>query len=212
MTHALPDHTTKVKKLLAQLQNDRAVLLDYYKSGHANPDGKLYAMDFYILGIVKRTLSNIKAMGLLIESWNLLAARTILRTHIDTAIRLHAAWIVNDPNEFVLNVMNGKQIDRMSDKNGEQMKDKHLISMLVGDYPWLKTVYDNLSGYIHFSDSHIVSPIPNIEDNGKFSMRLSEFDFDYPETSWTEVLECFNELTGMVIGHLGSYSQGKRTK
>lgn len=212
MPSPLPEHTAKVKELLAQLRNDRAAMLDYYQSGHANPDGNLYAMDLYILGIVKRTLSNIKAMGLLAESWNLLAARTMLRTHIDTAIRLHAAWIVNDPNKFALDVLNGKQIDRMNDRNGEQMKDKHLISIVAGDYPWLKTVYDNLSGYIHFSDSHIVSSIQNLEENGKFSVRLSEYDFDYPETSWTEVLNCFNELTGMVIGHLGSYSQGKRER
>lgn len=212
MISPLPEHTAKVKKLLLQLQYDRAAMLDYYQSGHANSDGNLYVMDLYILGIVKRTLSNIKAMGLLIESWNLLAARTMLRTHIDTAIRLHAAWLVNDLNEFATDVLNGKQIDRMSDRNGQQMKDKHLINMLINDYPWLKTVYDNLSGYIHLSDSHIISTIREIEDNGKFSIRLSEYDFDYPETSWTEVLECFNELTGMVIGHLGSYSEGKQAK
>lgn len=212
MPSPLPEHTAKVKELLAQLRNDRAAMLDYYQSGHANPDGKLYAMDLYILGIVKRTLSNIKAMGLLVESWNLLAARTMLRTHIDTAIRLHAAWIVNDPNEFALNVLNGKQIDQLNDRNGKQMKDKHLISVLEGEYNWLRTVYNNLSGYIHFSDSHISSSIQNLEDNGKFSIRLSEYDFEYPESSWVEVLECFNELTGMVIGHLGSYSEGKRAK
>jgi hypothetical protein len=169
-------------------------------------------MDLYVLGIVKRTLSNIKAMGLLIESWNLLAARTMLRTHIDTAIRLHAAWLVSDPQKFALDVLNGVQIDKISISKGVQLKDSYLIASLKNDYTWLEDVYKSLSGYIHFSDSHINSAVSSVEDNGKFSMRLSEFDFDYPETSWAEVLECFNELTGMVIGHLGSYSEGKRKK
>lgn len=210
MTYIPPEHSANVNECLLQLQQDRAALLDYYQSGHANPDGKLYPMDLYVLGIIKRTLSNIKAMRLLIESWNLLAARTMLRTHIDTAIRLHAAWLVSDPQKFALDVLAGVQIDKISIRKGVQLKDSYLIASLKDDYPWLEEVYKNLSGYIHFSDSHIGSAIPSVEDNGKFLMRLSEFDFEYPETSWTEVLKCFNELTRMVIGHLGSYSEGKQ--
>lgn len=205
---ALPEQTPNVHKLLCELDADREALLDYYKSGHAQTSGKLYAMDMFILGVVKRTLSSNHAMQVMVQTWNLVAARTLLRTHIDTALRFSAAWLVDDPEDFAKKVLDGVQIDRM--RHGKElMKDSYLIGKLLADCPWLRDVYANLSGYIHFSDSHITSSILTIRDDGKFDFRLSEYDFGYPESSWTEVLECFREITGMLILRLAAYSKAR---
>lgn len=209
MTARLPEHTPRVLELLSLLDGDRDALMDYYKSGHAQADGRLYAMDMFVLGAVKRTLSANSAMKMMVQSWNLVTARTLLRTHIDTALRFSAAWLVESPADFASDVMDGKQIDRMKDRTGELMKDKYLISKLEVKHPWLKTVYDTLSGYVHFSGAHITSPLFDVTD-GKFSFRLSEYDLDYPEDSWIEVLECFHEVTGILILHLGGYAATKR--
>ena len=199
------EQTQNIQALLSELDVDRAALLDYYKSGHAQTDGRLYAMDMFVLGVVKRTLSSNHAMQLMVRSWNLVAARTLLRTHIDTGLRFSAAWLVDDPEDFAKKVFDGVQIDRI--KHGkERMTDSYLISMLSDNYPWLKEVYDNLSGYIHFSNAHINSSLLNIGDDGKFDFRISEYDFDYPESSWLEVLDCFREITGLLIVRLAGYS------
>lgn len=199
------EQTPIVQELLSKMDVDREALLDYYKSGHAQTDGNLYAMDMFVLGVVKRTLSSNHAMQLMVRSWNLVAARTLLRTHIDTGLRFSAAWLVDDPEDFAKKVFEGVQIDRM--KHGkERMTDSYLISMLSGNHPWLKEVYDNLSGYIHFSNAHINSSLLNKREDGKFDIRISEYDFDYPESSWQEVLECFREITGILIVHLAGYS------
>ncbi len=205
----LPKQTTKVNQLLSGLDADRDVLLDYYKSGHAQTGGNLYAMDMFVLGAVKRTLSLTAAMKVMIQTWNLLAARTLLRTHIDTALRFSAAWLVDDPEDFAVKVMGGARIDHM--KHGkEMMKDSYLIKTFTDDHPWLKTVYDDLSGYIHFSSAHITSSLLNIREDGKFSFRLSEGDLNFPEESWTEVLECFREATDMLLFRIASYAKSRK--
>lgn len=92
----------------------------------------------------------------------------------------------------------------------ERMTDSYLISTQLENFPWLKKVYENLSGYIHFSNAHINSSLLNIGDDGKFDFRISEYDFDYPEASWLEVLDCFREITGLLTVHLAGYSMVKR--
>ena len=102
MSVQLPEHTPKVRELLLLLDDDLEALMDYYKSGHAKTSGKLYAMDMFVLGAVKRTLSANAAMILMVQTWNLVTARTLLRTHLDTALRFSAAWLVDDPEKFAL--------------------------------------------------------------------------------------------------------------
>lgn len=206
----LPEQTNKVNHLLSCMDADREVLLDYYKSGHAQTGGNLYAMDMFVLGAVKRTLSLTAAMKVMIQTWNLLAARTLLRTHIDTALRFSAAWLVDDPEDFAVKVMEGQRIDLM--KHGkERMKDSYLIKTLASDYPWLEVVYQNLSGYIHYSSAHVTSSLFNIREEGKFSFRLSESDLTFPEQSWIEVLECFRETTGILFFRISGYVESKNT-
>ena len=210
MMATIPEQTPNVQTLLSKLDADRETLLDFYKSGHAQTGGKLYAMDMLVLGVVKRTLSSNHAMQLMVRNWNLVAARTLLRTHIDTGLRLSAAWLVDNPDDFAKKVLDGTQINRLS-HGKEKMHDSYLISKLSDEHPWLKEVYDNLSGYVHFSNSHVTSSLLDIREDGKFDFRISEYDFDYPELSWTEVLECFREITKMLILRLAAYSATKST-
>jgi hypothetical protein len=205
----LPDHAPEILQLLAGLDSDRDALLDYYKSGYAQKDGKLYAMDLFVLGAVKRTLSLTAAMKLMIQTWNLLAARTLLRTHIDTALRFSAAWLVEDPENFSFQVLEGKRIDQM--KHGKElMRDSYLIRTLSDDHPWLKEVYENLSGYVHFSGTHITSSLFDIQEDGTFGISLSDTDMSYPDASWAEILECFRDTTNMVLMRMAGYSAAKK--
>lgn len=205
----IPEQSSEVNRLLAGLDADREALLDYYKAGHAETGGNLYAMDLFVLGAVKRTLSLTAAMKVMIQTWNLLASRTLLRTHIDTALRFSAAWLVDDPQDFALKVLAGERIDLMKHGN-KLMSDSYLTTTQAEEYPWLPEVYKRLSGYIHFSGDHISSTLFNIRDNGKFSFRLSESDLGFPDESWVEVLECFRETTGMLLFRMAGYSKTKK--
>jgi hypothetical protein len=77
------------------------------------------------------------------------------------------------------------------------------VSKLASEHTWLPTVYKNLSGYVHFSDQHLFSPIQNInEKTGTIEYVIREKDTKYPKLSWVEVIDCFNEATDIFIKYL----------
>ncbi|GAF71526.1 unnamed protein product, partial [marine sediment metagenome] len=108
-----------------------------------------------------------------------------------------------EPHDFVIKVMSGKQINRMEDMSGKKMTDAYLVSKLASEYSWLPNVYKNLSGYVHFSDQHLFSPVQNIDDETRsVQYVIHEKDTKYPEFSWVEVVNCFNESTDIFIKYL----------
>lgn len=149
----------------------------------------------------------------MIQNWNMLGARSLLRVHIDTAIRFSAAWQVNDPHEFAIEVMKGTRIDKLVDTSGKRLTDAHLVSIHAVEHPWLPKVYEVLSGYVHFSGSHIYDSITEVaESDGKFTVDLSTSDYKYPVSSWLEVLECSRESTALLAKYLHGYIEAKGLK
>jgi hypothetical protein len=53
------------------------------------PDGTVSLIDFFILGATQRTLSQSRGFRTLIESRNFPSATVLLRTQIDTAMRIN---------------------------------------------------------------------------------------------------------------------------
>jgi len=47
----------------------------------------MFPLDLLASGAVKRSVSSISAMKLLIDTWNMVSARSLLRTHIDAYSR-----------------------------------------------------------------------------------------------------------------------------
>src|SRR6266702_2099317 len=115
----------------------------------------MFPFDLLSFGAVKRNIGTARAFQMMIESWNMVCARSLLRIHIDTSLRFSAAWLVDEPHEFAMRVLKGERIDKMKDKDGRRLTDAHLVSVHAAEHPWLLDVYKSLSGYVHFSGSHI---------------------------------------------------------
>lgn len=118
---------------------------------------KIYPLDEYLDGIYNRSLSLMDATITLLDNKNYMAAAHMVRLHLDNFLRLHAAWLVNKPHQFVLEVMNGASIRKMKDSDGKLMFDSHLVNKASEDYPWIEEVYDKSCGFIHLSATHIFS-------------------------------------------------------
>jgi len=130
----------------------------------------------------------------------------LLRVHIDTALRFSAAWFVEQPHVFSLKVIGGHRIDKLKDQDGERFTDAHLVKLHTAEYPWLPKVYESLSGYIHFSSSHIFDSVANMRDESMtISFEFSAIDYKFPELSWIEVLDCTREATKMLSKYLEGY-------
>lgn len=57
------------------------------------------------------------------------SAQTLLRAHIDTALRFSAALRVEDPHKFAIDVMAGERIDKMKDQSGQHLRDAYLVEV-----------------------------------------------------------------------------------
>ncbi len=190
-------------KALEGLENRKDKLLELGQDMLSAYSGKLYPVDLLAIGAIKRTISMSGGMRILIESLNMLCARSLLRLQIDTALRFFAVFIAKDPHGFALKVLDGQQINRMKDSSGKLMTDAYLVSKLALDYPWLPTVYKNLSGYVHFSEHHLFSPVQSVDNVSRtVQYVIHEKDTKYPEFSWIEVIDCFNDSIDIFIKYL----------
>lgn len=172
--------------------------------------GNIFPLDLLAIAAIKRSLSNTSAMRLLVENWNLVAARTILRAQLDTPVRFSAVWLVDDPHDFATKVHAGEHIRRMKDRSGNPMTDAYLIEKMSVEYPWIKTVYERLSGYVHFSANHVSATVTDHDDEARtVKFAMSAEDLEFPEESWVEVIACFNECTRILHRYLEGWTMTK---
>ena len=116
-------------------------------------NGKMFPVDLMTIAALKRTYGNHTGFKSLIENSNMSAARSLLRIQVDTLIRYHAIWLVDQPHDFAADIMDGARIDKITDRDGNKMRDFYLINKLKNEYDWLPEVYSRLCGYVHFSGS-----------------------------------------------------------
>lgn len=215
MGKSRPSHSMKVMALLAAVAREEKAMLklgiavmsarakDESEGGESVP---FFPLDLLALGAIKRNVATASAMRQMVRAWNMVCARTLLRTHIDTALRFSAAWLVDEPHRFASEVLGGGRIDLMKDSRGRWLKDRHLVDVHSVQRPWLRDVYSNLSGYVHFSGSHVYDSVQTFDDESRIiNFVVSARDEKYPEFSWVEILECFREATEMLAQLLHSY-------
>ena len=201
-----PQHTRPVRQLLNAVQADTDAMLKLGMATLNAGERAMFPLDMMALGAVKRSVSTSSAMLAMVRAWNMVCARTLLRTHIDTSLRFSAAWLVADPHEFASLVLKGERIDRLRDRDGKRLTDAHLVDLRSTEYSWLPAVYNNLSGYVHFSGSHIVDSVAGLDDaTNSIHFEISPTDTKFPAFSWIEVLECFRETTELLARHLHGY-------
>jgi hypothetical protein len=203
-------HTENIRDRLLKLDKDRAAMLDLVIKELAYPGAPMFELDILAFGCAKRAISATSALRLLVESWNLVTARTLLRTHIDTALRFSAAWLVDNPHAFAKKIIAGERLDKIKDREGKLLRDSYLVERMSDTRPWLPEVYKQLSGFVHFSGSHVFASIASFDAEGDVSFQLSEFDLNYPEESWLELIDCFREATEILAHYIHGYAQTKK--
>ena len=93
----------------------------------------------------------------LIKERNFICAASLIRLQLDNLLRFRAAFMVANSNHFVVDVLSGKSVRNLADKNGQKMTDAYLQRELADEYPWLQNLYKGTSGYIHFSEQHFLN-------------------------------------------------------
>ena len=116
-------------------------------------------LDMFIWVVLKRSVSLAYGFAALIRTSNLICAAPLVRLQIDNLLRYHAAFLVNNQEEFVAEFISGTPIRRMRDRNGNLMNDVYLQQEVSRRFSWLEDVYRKTSGYIHLSEQHVFNTI-----------------------------------------------------
>lgn len=91
------------------------------------------------------------------------------------------------------------------------MIDSYLVKQLSKEYPWIKKVYDNTSGYVHLSEKHIFNAIKPGKEVNMIEMKISPVDNDIPEQFYVEAIDFFSKITLILVKYLCGWVQTKKT-
>lgn len=122
-------------------------------------------IDLCFCGMLDRSIRLADGFIPMIKNRNLTCAGALLRLQLDNCMRLYALYIANDERAVVNALLNGDKIDKLKDKKGNQMRDTYLKNELGNIDSQLPIVYENTSGFIHFSAKAIYQSIYDCNDH-----------------------------------------------
>lgn len=202
----------RLARLIAKAKEENALLharlgvkirelkADHLKISKVNFKEDIYPFDFLILAALNRSLCLVSAFAALIETRNFIAAAPLIRLQLDNSLRLFAATLVDEPHEFAMQVLGGARIDRIKDKQGNRLTDKYLVTMLRVHEPWIESVYEEASGFIHLSEKHIFNAL-KMHDEGEdeILMKISDEDEFVSQSAYEEAVVVFAEVTKLIL-------------
>jgi len=163
----------------------------------------MYILDFIMIGAIKRSLSLASGLQALVKTKNMTCARALVRMELDTVSRLLAYTYVDEPSDMAKAVIGGKALNSYKCRDGKQLRDGYLVDKMSEEHPWAKAVYKYTSGYVHFSERQVFDSISSLGTDGERTIhfQISKEDNNFPEDSWVEILQCFNEMLS-ILGKL----------
>lgn len=162
----------------------------------------LYHLDFLAIAALNRSLNLHAGFCLLIEARNITSAAPLLRLQLDNAFRFAAAWLVDNPHEFALKVMQGVAISKQKDRRGQPMTDRYLVTQLAKENPWITEVYKRTNGFVHLSETHIFSSMKPGDTEDTFHSTVSLGDAYFPDTTYLEACKAFQAATDVFFQYI----------
>jgi hypothetical protein len=174
-----------------------------------NADGKFYPVDLIANAVIKRSLALISGFCTLIRAKTFFCAAPLVRLHLDSLLRFSAIWLVKDCHGLANDIWDGKHVRKLKDKKGNQMTDQYLVDCLAKENPWVKSVYEATSGYIHLSKTHIYNAhAPNSKPN-EWQVAIGKEDEFIPDDIRIESCLAMKAITKKIIWYLDGWQQTK---
>jgi hypothetical protein len=121
----------------------------------AAADGVLYEIDVVMAAAMARSYGLVDGFIAAFDSWNPVVAAPLLRMQIDSLIRL--AYIARAPQADVVahHIFDGGEFRTLKDGEGRTLTDSRLLEHAQDVHPWIRSVYQATSGWVHFSPAHL---------------------------------------------------------
>jgi hypothetical protein len=166
--------------------------------------------DFFIFGALRRTLAQSRGFRDLINSRNFPCAAAILRLQLDTAMRVNALSLVKDVDAACAAVLDGEQLNRLKDRDGNKLSDAHLRKKLSKTHPWIGPVYERTADFVHLSGKHFEVSIARTDDETRMAyFQISGHDPQRPDETYYEVVDTFFEATKLASMLLLAFWMGR---
>jgi hypothetical protein len=194
-----PAMSETLQEKLTQIEQADEVLRQHF-AREMQKDPSIYVSDLVIFGALKRTLALSDGSRGHIRSRNFTCAAALTRLQLDTALRLYAADLHGNTEEYAREVLHGERVDKLKDKRGKRLTDSYLADKLSEQYPWVKRMYENLCDFVHLSNRHFFTSIASLNDTDRsFTFQLSAKDVPRPEGDYFEIVEGFLEAMRLTI-------------
>lgn len=96
----------------------------------------------------------------------------------------------------------------MKDRQGVLMNDSYLVKMLAGEYPWVKRLYEETSGYVHLSDKHLYNS--TIAANvSELQMAAYPHDIAIPDSARLEAIKAMFEINVANYQYIYGWKESK---
>ena len=155
VTH-LPDPNTmplsSFIEAFASFRDDHLDALNQCTNGGHVP---IDAVRHLVTAALRRSAAMVEGFLSLIDDKNRFAAIPLIRLQIDSAMRVHACGLVNDPSDFVKHVLEGGEPRKYRGSGKLDLTDKALHTALTKKYPQTTELYQDTNGYIHLSNHHL---------------------------------------------------------
>lgn len=170
-------------------------------------NGTVFSMDLYATAITHRAMCLISGFCLMIENQNFICAAPLVRLHLDNLLRLSAAWLVKDSYEFCQKVLKGEHVSNLKDRDNKNMRDRYLVNKIAVEYPWVRKLYEETSGYVHFSHKHHFNTVNHVDDKEhsvEFAIGVS--DINIPAGIREEATDAMIEITKALLRYLNCWA------
>ena len=132
----------------------------------------MISSDFPYIGFLDRSIHLVRGFSLMLENRNLTCCGALLRLSIDNCLRLYAINIAADRETAVNTILKGGKISNLNDKQGNKMKDYYLRNQLKQYDEHVSRVYEETSGFIHFSSKAVYQSLLECDEDGRVQFQI----------------------------------------
>lgn len=193
-------HIHPLEDFLARLQRLEGHFLGRSMRFRDGASGAFDPMALLSYAALKRTLLLIDGFARMVEERNLVCAGALLRVQLDTALRFHAAFLVDDQQRFAEAILKGVKVSALRDREDQKLTDRFLRDSAAQEFPWIVDVYEHASGFVHFSEKHLLadqSAVATKPSSELVLVNISSFD-DVSDLALGEAADAFARAAELV--------------
>lgn len=153
--------------------------------------------DLFFCASLNRSVQLSEGFITLLQQRNLSCVGAILRLLLDNCMRTYAAFIAKNKDDVIDCVIHGEKISDQLDIDGHKMTDCYLKKKMKAFNKSFPDVYNQASGYIHFSDMAFYETIVDI-DNQTISLQIGQPLHERFNTLLIEAADAFIHFTKLL--------------